>query len=208
MSQNDGAWAQFVKRHRNGETNKDVSRKVGADASTVGRWVKGQTEATPQQAINFARAYGLHPVEALVAAGHLSPSDVEGRVTIETSATLEAFSTRALISEVSDRLEVMATYAGWIKAMEGEPVTNARMSDQTLRYLDPATPPNETDPESFKQIFGENIRAAESIDGVPNFEVVDVRGADDDEDHHTADLTKEAVDLAASEDDTVVDPDR
>lgn len=207
MSENDGAWAQFVKRHRNGETNADVSRKVGADASTVGRWIKGQTAATPQQAINFARAYGLHPVEALVAAGILSPSDVEGKVTIETSATLEAFSTRALISEVSDRLEVMATYAGWIKAMEGEPVTNARMSDQTLRYLDPATPPNETNPESFKQIFGDNLRAAASIDGVPNFEVTDVRGADED-DHHAADLTKEEHDLAASEDDTVVDPDR
>lgn len=208
MSESDGAWAQFVKRHRNGETNADVARKVSADASTVGRWINGHTSATPQQAISFARAYGVHPIESLLAAGYLSPSDVEGQVTIETSANLEAFSTRALISEVSDRLEVMATYAGWIKAMEGEPVTNARMSDQTLRYVDPATPPNETKPDSFKQIFGDNLRAAESIDGVPNFEVTDVRGDTEDEDHHAADLTQEEHDLAASEDDTVVNPDR
>lgn len=205
----ESAWADFVKRHRNGETNTDVARKVGVDPSTVGRWINGHTLATPQQAISFARIYNVHPIEALLSAGYLAPTDVEGEVTIETTASLESFSTRALIKEVSARLDVIAEYMGWVRASQEGSRSTAGLSEQVLRYIDPWTPPSEVKTDSFKLIFGEHLREFAEFEGVRVFTVNgDVGGEDDDDNLHEVDLRMEEHDLAATEDDTVVDPNR
>lgn len=202
-------WATFVKRHQNGEQQKEVAAKVGVDPSTVGRWLKGTTTPTPQQAVGFARSYGAHPVEALLASGYLAPEDVEGRFVIERTPALEAFSTRALVDELEERMEHMSDYAGWIVAAHRGENSPANLGDGVLRYLDPSTPPSETDPEAFRSVFGSRVTQTAEIDGVATFALRRVSASgDDDADLHTVDLSREALELAASDDDTVVDPDR
>ncbi len=209
MIESGNTWANFVKRHQNGEQQKEVASKVGVDPSTVGRWLKGLTNPTPQQAVGFARAYGAHPVEALLASGHLLPEDVEGKFVIERTPGLEAFSTRALLEEIDGRIEVMSDYVGWIRAAYVGGTSPANLGDGVLRYLDPGTPPNETNPEPFKAVFGGAVRQTADIEGVAVFGLRNVGASgQDDADLHTVDLSREEVDLAATDDDTVVDPDR
>lgn len=210
INENDNAWSQFVKRHRNGETNTQVAKRVKVDPSTVGRWINALTMPTPTQAVAFARAYGSSPLEALLASGYLVPADIEGNVTIETTASIDAFSTGALLEELDGRLQVMSAYAGWIKSIAENKEGSAHLGQHALRYIDPYVPPADADPQPFLDVLGKHLVETEAIDGVPLYNVAANVGApaEDEEDLHTEDLSQEQHDLAASDDDSVVPTDR
>lgn len=71
-----GDWATFVKQHVGTDTQDTVSRRTGIGQPTISRWLRG-THTTPSapNVVAFARAYGIPPVEALVAAGVITSDE-------------------------------------------------------------------------------------------------------------------------------------
>lgn len=55
----------------------DISERTGIDQSTVSRWYSARLMPSAATAVAVARAYAVAPIEALIAAGYLKPSDVE-----------------------------------------------------------------------------------------------------------------------------------
>ena len=53
-----------------------AARRAGFDKSTMTRWRQGGSP-DPERAVKLARAYGAHPVEALVVMGLISPEEGE-----------------------------------------------------------------------------------------------------------------------------------
>lgn len=69
-------WADYVLRHVNGDRQPQVAERTGISQGTISRWLSGpQIVPSAPNVVAFARAYGLPPVEALVAAGVLSPDE-------------------------------------------------------------------------------------------------------------------------------------
>lgn len=51
----------------------DAARRTGIDQATLSRWLgDGAHDPSAVRAIQFARAYGVNPIQALVAAGLLT----------------------------------------------------------------------------------------------------------------------------------------
>lgn len=69
-------WAEYVHQHTADQTQGQVAARTGINQATISRWRAGrEVQPTAQAVVAFARGYGLPPVEALVAAGVLSPDE-------------------------------------------------------------------------------------------------------------------------------------
>lgn len=68
-------WADYVKQHAPGQTQGQIAALAGISQSTVNRWLSGSIQPTASAVVAFARAYHRPPVEALIAAGVLSPAE-------------------------------------------------------------------------------------------------------------------------------------
>lgn len=75
-SEEPSGWADYVLRHKGGDRQIDVAQKTGIKQSTISRWL-GAVPPQPSapHVVAFARAYGVPPVQALVAAGVISPDE-------------------------------------------------------------------------------------------------------------------------------------
>lgn len=83
---------------------KDIASATGIDQSSISRWQRGTTKPRAEAVVAFARAYGRSPVEALVAAGYLSSSEV-GVVELTTlTGDLTGASIDSLLSEIRRRV--------------------------------------------------------------------------------------------------------
>jgi len=60
-------WANYVKKHASADMNSVIARKLAISPSTITRWINGSVHPEPKQAAEFARAYGRHPFEGLIA---------------------------------------------------------------------------------------------------------------------------------------------
>lgn len=144
-----------------------IAKKVGISPSTVGRWRSGEIDPKPRQVVAFARAYHKSPLAALVAADYLSAEDLDGDLPIGSTHDLDEITTNALIDELSARIEAMNQYIGWMKAI-GEGVGSpANLSAQSLRTIDPATPPSETDGMVFIEAIREQVEVTATIAETP-----------------------------------------
>ena len=70
------SWSAYVRRLSGTMNQTEVAEKVGMAQSNVGRWLRGE-RAVPraESVIAFARAFNQPPVEALIAAGYLTPDE-------------------------------------------------------------------------------------------------------------------------------------
>jgi transcriptional regulator with XRE-family HTH domain len=83
---------------------KDIASTTGIDQSSISRWQRGTTTPRAEAVVAFARAYGRSPVEALVAAGYLSSSEL-GVVELTTlTGDLTRASIDSLLSEIRRRV--------------------------------------------------------------------------------------------------------
>ncbi len=96
-------WWSYVERVGKGAAQKDIAERSGIDAGALSRWKTGQTpRPSAELAIQFARAYGRPPTEALVAAGFITED--EAAQAIEVHRGLEDISSDDLIKEVRTRM--------------------------------------------------------------------------------------------------------
>lgn len=75
-SADTGTWAAYVRTAIGDDTQETVARRSGIHQPTISRWLRGvQPQPSAPNVVAFARAYGLPPVQALVAAGVLNADE-------------------------------------------------------------------------------------------------------------------------------------
>lgn len=94
-------WAEYVKRVTRSMSQNRVAELTGIAQTNVGRWLRGEAPRS-ESAVQFARALGEDPLEALVAAGLLDTDELKTAVTLHTSLT--EVSDSDLAGEVQRRL--------------------------------------------------------------------------------------------------------
>lgn len=97
-------WWRYVVTVTGNATQKDIAVTSGIDQSSISRWQSGTITPRAEAVVALARAYGRSPVEALVAAGYLSSTEV-GVVELTTlTGDLSGASIDSLLNELRRRL--------------------------------------------------------------------------------------------------------
>ncbi len=97
-------WWRYVVTVTGNAPQKDIATATGIDQSSISRWQRGANSPRAEAVVALARAYGRSPVEALVAAGYLSSSEV-GVVELTTlTGDLTTVSIDSLLSEIRRRV--------------------------------------------------------------------------------------------------------
>ncbi|MBD8702535.1 helix-turn-helix transcriptional regulator [Frigoribacterium sp. CFBP9039] len=93
----------------------EIARVAGVSTATVSRWVSGEVQPKAEQVIGVARAYGVSPFLALVAAGYLRPGDIEGTLSVPRALQITDFTdleiAREMLRRVSSAADASATSA-------------------------------------------------------------------------------------------------
>lgn len=71
-------WTAYLRRITCGLTRKEIAAAANINVSGVSRWLTGVSQPSTEKVIGFARSLNQNPLEALIAAGYLSPEDVTG----------------------------------------------------------------------------------------------------------------------------------
>lgn len=97
-------WWRYVVTVTGNAAQKDIAAATGIDQSSISRWQRATNTPRAEAVVTFARAYDRSPVEALVAAGYLSSSEV-GVVELTTlTGDLTGISIDSLLSELRRRV--------------------------------------------------------------------------------------------------------
>jgi transcriptional regulator with XRE-family HTH domain len=97
-------WWRYVLTVTGNAAQKDIAAATGIDQSSISRWQRGTITPRAEAVVALARAYGRSPVEALVAAGYLSPTEL-GVVEMTTlTGDLSRASIDSLLSEIRRRV--------------------------------------------------------------------------------------------------------
>jgi transcriptional regulator with XRE-family HTH domain len=97
-------WWRYVLTVTGNVAQKDIAAATGIDQSSISRWQRGTNTPRAEAVVALARAYGRSPVEALVAAGYLSPTEL-GVVELTTlTGDLSRASIDSLLSEIRRRV--------------------------------------------------------------------------------------------------------
>jgi transcriptional regulator with XRE-family HTH domain len=114
-----GTWWQYVATVTGNAAQKDIAAATGIDQSSISRWQRGTNTPRAEAVVTLARTYGRSPVEALVAAGYLSSSDI-GVVELTTlTGDLTTVSIDSLLTElrrrvlIADPEHAQSWPAGW-----------------------------------------------------------------------------------------------
>jgi transcriptional regulator with XRE-family HTH domain len=129
------SWWRYVGTVTGNAAQKEIAVATGIDQSSISRWQRGSNTPRAEAVVALARAYGRSPVEALVAAGYLSESDL-GVVELTTlTGDLTGASVDALLGELRRRLhavpldDAQSWPAGW--TVEDPGVNRAQDDEQT-----------------------------------------------------------------------------
>ena len=95
-------WWSYFKRIAGTETGRVIAEAAGVSEPQVSRWKSGQNQPTTVALARFARFYGRPPVEAIIAAGYLTPEDVAGAV--EIIRPLSELGDEELLDEIRRRM--------------------------------------------------------------------------------------------------------
>jgi transcriptional regulator with XRE-family HTH domain len=97
-------WWGYVMTVTGDAAQKDIAAATGIDQSSISRWQRGTITPRAEAVVALARAYGRSPVEALVAAGYLSATEL-GVVEMTTlTGDLSRASIDSLLSEIRRRV--------------------------------------------------------------------------------------------------------
>lgn len=70
-------WPTYLSAISDNAPGARIAERTGIPDSTVSRWFSGKAKPRPDQVVTVARAYGLSPLQGLIAAGYLQEGDVE-----------------------------------------------------------------------------------------------------------------------------------
>lgn len=93
-------WAEYVRRVTAHLSQAKAAELAGVNAAAVSRWVRGEAPRA-ESVVAFARALGVPPVEALVAAGYISST--EANHAIEVRTPISDYSDVELLDELRRR---------------------------------------------------------------------------------------------------------
>jgi transcriptional regulator with XRE-family HTH domain len=99
-------WPEYLRRVSAGATQAQIAGRIGVGRLSVCNWLRGKTHPKAETVIDVARAYRRSPVEALIAARYLEPSEAAEPVVIR--ASLADACADDLGAEVSARLADLA----------------------------------------------------------------------------------------------------
>lgn len=99
-------WAEYLAIISEGATGSDIARQTGVPESTISRWLSSTSAPRPNQVVRVARAYGLNPLTALVAAGYVDESDVDLTAMSPRALQLREFTELELAREMVRRVEL------------------------------------------------------------------------------------------------------
>jgi hypothetical protein len=100
----DSTWPAFIAHVAEGVPNGRIAAAVGVHTSTIGRWKTGATTPAPTEAVRFARAYGVNPIDALLAAGLVTHEEM-GLERMEPKSRVEDIDSVSLASELLRRVK-------------------------------------------------------------------------------------------------------
>jgi transcriptional regulator with XRE-family HTH domain len=98
----DLLWAEYVKRVAPGKTQGEIAALAGIDQTGVSRWLSGQSVPRIESIIKFARNLNRPPLEALVAAGYITPE--EAGISPDLQISIRALPTDELLAEIRRRV--------------------------------------------------------------------------------------------------------
>jgi transcriptional regulator with XRE-family HTH domain len=100
----EATWWRYVVTVTGNAAQKDIATATGIDQSSISRWQRRTNTPRAEAVVALARAYGRSPVEALVAAGYLSSTEL-GVVELTTlTGDLTGASIDSLLSEIRRRV--------------------------------------------------------------------------------------------------------
>jgi len=100
----EATWWRYVVTVTGNAAQKDIAAATGIDQSSISRWQRRTNTPRAEAVVALARAYGRSPVEALVAAGYLSSTEL-GVVELTTlTGDLTGASIDSLLSEIRRRV--------------------------------------------------------------------------------------------------------
>ena len=103
-------WPAYLRRVSAGATQAQVAARVGVGRLSVCNWLRGTTHPKAETVIDVARAYRRSPVEALIVARYLEPSEAVEPVVIR--ASLADARADDLGAKISARLAELARLSG------------------------------------------------------------------------------------------------
>jgi transcriptional regulator with XRE-family HTH domain len=96
-------WPAFVSALAGRDTGQRIAERTGIAASNISRWLSGQVIPQPSHATAFARAYDVHPLTALVAAGYVTEDELDTLLEPPRLLTVREFTSSELAEELSCR---------------------------------------------------------------------------------------------------------
>ena len=106
---NAQTWAEFLTAVAGPDAptanQSEIARVAGVSTATVSRWVSGDSRPKAEQVIGVARAYNVSPLLALVAAGYLEQSEVEGELDVPRALAIGEFTELELAQEMLRRVD-------------------------------------------------------------------------------------------------------
>lgn len=99
-------WIDYINRLPGDPSDRAIAAAAETSPSTVSRWRSGQNP-DPMHVTKVARAFGQHPLSALINAGYLTLDDMDELLSGEAAVQvlgLRDFNTAELAEEVARRL--------------------------------------------------------------------------------------------------------
>lgn len=96
------SWWEYLMRVTSHASRSEVANAAGVDPASVSRWKTGRNTPSADRVIAVARHYGRNPIEALVAAGYLDPTEVDA--TVEVAEGTAGLTNEQLLDALRDRL--------------------------------------------------------------------------------------------------------
>jgi len=78
-------WPEYLRRITRGQTQAQIAQQIGVGRLSVNHWLHGRTRPKAETAITVAQVYRRSPLEALLAAAYLEPTDLGGSVAMPLS---------------------------------------------------------------------------------------------------------------------------
>ncbi|MCW1957080.1 MAG: helix-turn-helix domain-containing protein [Mycobacterium sp.] len=95
-------WPEYLRRITGGQTQSQIAERVGVGRLSVCHWLHSKTRPKPETAMAVARVYDRSPIEALLAAGYLDPTEV--RLPVDSRSSPQDLPAEEVAAEVRRRL--------------------------------------------------------------------------------------------------------
>lgn len=153
-------WRAFIDTHSRNETNAAIAKRLGIAASNITRWRAGTSTPDPQKAVDFANAYKVSPLSALVAAGYLEESTLDHALV--APADLSEIDTAQLLDELQRRLGELRDTFDTLERTSDRDALETVVDALTHRHLPPKVRGAQQTEEHIERLTREEVEKLQS----------------------------------------------